>query len=110
MGINLTPEQEHFMLGKLQAGKYRSAEELLEVALRLLEAHERAEAEWTERVRGKIDAAIAASEHTPLSMVQILWPELVCSLRWPGNFQGRNRPRYGKKLSTAADSKISRGK
>ncbi|WP_230841880.1 ribbon-helix-helix domain-containing protein [Gloeobacter morelensis] len=65
MGINLTPEQEDFALSKLQAGQYRSAEELREVALKLLEAHERAEAVWVEDVREKIDAAIVASEHTP---------------------------------------------
>ncbi|BAC89852.1 ribbon-helix-helix domain-containing protein [Gloeobacter violaceus] len=65
MGISLTPEQEGFVLSKLQTGQYRSAEELLEVALQLLEAHDRAEAKWVEDVREKIDAAIAASEHAP---------------------------------------------
>lgn len=64
MSISLTPDQERFVQSKLQAGKYDSAEEVLEIALRLLEEFDRAEAEWVETVRGKIDAAIAASEHT----------------------------------------------
>ena len=64
MSISLTPDQEHFIQAKLQAGKYRSAEEVLEIALRLLEEYDRSEAEWVEDVRTKIDAAVEASEHT----------------------------------------------
>jgi antitoxin ParD1/3/4 len=65
MSISLTPNQERFIQTKLQAGKYRSAEEVLEVALRLLDEYDRAETEWVEDVREKIDAAIAASDQTP---------------------------------------------
>jgi antitoxin ParD1/3/4 len=65
MSISLTPDQEHFIQTKLQAGKYRSAEETLEMALRLLDEYDRADAEWVEEVRTKIDAAIEASTHTP---------------------------------------------
>jgi len=65
MSISLTPDQEHFIQTKLQAGKYRSAEEILEIALRLLDEYDRADAEWVEEVRTKIDAAIEASTHTP---------------------------------------------
>jgi len=64
MGISLTPEQEHLIQTKLQAGKYQSAEEILEIALRLLDEYDRSEAEWVDNVRKKIDAAILASEHT----------------------------------------------
>ncbi|NJK29102.1 MAG: transcriptional regulator [Acaryochloris sp. RU_4_1] len=65
MAINLTPDQEQFIEAKLQAGKYRSAEEILEIALRLLDEYDRANAEWVENVRGKIEAAMEASNHTP---------------------------------------------
>lgn len=65
MSISLTPDQERFIQTKLQAGKYRSAEEALEMALRLLDEYDRANAEWIEDVREKIDAAILASDHTP---------------------------------------------
>jgi len=65
MSTSLTPDQEHFIQTKLQAGKYRSAEEILEIALRLLDEYDRADAEWVEEVRTKIDAAIEASTHTP---------------------------------------------
>jgi antitoxin ParD1/3/4 len=65
MSISLTPDQERFIQTKLQAGKYRSAAEVLEIALRLLDEYDRADAEWVEDVRRKVDAAIEASNHTP---------------------------------------------
>ena len=64
MCISLTSEQERFIQSKLQAGKYRSAEEILEIALRLLDEYDRADAAWVEDVREKIDAAISASDRT----------------------------------------------
>lgn len=64
MSISLTADQERFVQTKLQAGKYRSAEDILEIALRLLDEFDRSEAEWVEDVRIKIDAAIEASNHT----------------------------------------------
>jgi len=64
MSIRLTPDQERFVQTKLQAGKYRSAEEILEITLRLLDEYEHAEAAWVEEVRVKIDAAVEASKHT----------------------------------------------
>ncbi|GBE93059.1 ribbon-helix-helix domain-containing protein [Nostoc cycadae] len=65
MSISLTPHQERLIQKKLQTGKYNSVEEVLEIALRLLDEYDRAEVEWVEDVRGKIDAAIAISEQTP---------------------------------------------
>ncbi|MFB8792199.1 MAG: type II toxin-antitoxin system ParD family antitoxin [Potamolinea sp.] len=65
MSISLTPNQERFIQTKLQAGKYRSAEEVLEVALRLFDEYDRAETKWVEDVREKIDEAIVVSDHTP---------------------------------------------
>ncbi|MDI9637577.1 type II toxin-antitoxin system ParD family antitoxin [Geitlerinema splendidum] len=64
MSISLTPDQERFVQAKLQAGKYRSVEEILEIALRLLDEYDCSEAEWLEDVRAKIDAAIEASNLT----------------------------------------------
>jgi antitoxin ParD1/3/4 len=37
-----------------------------EVALRLLDEYDRADREWSDGVRVKIDAAVAMSEHTPI--------------------------------------------
>ncbi|NER98809.1 MAG: transcriptional regulator [Symploca sp. SIO1B1] len=64
MSTSVTPDQERFIQTKLQTGKYRSAEEVLEIALRLLDEYDRSEAEWVEDIRAKIDAAVVASEHT----------------------------------------------
>lgn len=63
MSISLTPYQERLIQEKLQTGKYNSVEEVLEIALRLLDEYDRAEAEWMKDVREKIDAAIAVSQH-----------------------------------------------
>ena len=63
MNINLTPEQENLIKTKLQTGKYRNSEEVLEIALKLLDEYDRSDAEWVENVRAKTDAAISASEH-----------------------------------------------
>ncbi|MEZ2279191.1 MAG: type II toxin-antitoxin system ParD family antitoxin [Microcoleus sp.] len=65
MSITLTKTQEIFIQTKLQTGKYGSAEEVLEVALRLLDEYDRADRQWIDSVRVKIDAAVAMSEHTP---------------------------------------------
>ncbi len=65
MNISLTAEQERLVQGKLQSGKYRSAEQMVEIALKLLDEYERSEAEWVEEVRAKIDEAIEISQHTP---------------------------------------------
>jgi antitoxin ParD1/3/4 len=64
MSISLTPDQERFVETKLQSGKYRSTEEVLEIALRLLDEYDRSEAEWVKNVQVKVDAAIEASAHT----------------------------------------------
>lgn len=65
MSISLTSEQERFIQTKLQGGKYRSAQEILEIALRLLDEYDRADNAWVEDVREKIDAAIEVSDRTP---------------------------------------------
>jgi antitoxin ParD1/3/4 len=63
-GYQSTPGQERLIQIKLQAGKYRSAEEALEIALKLLDEYDRADTEWCEDARKKIEAAISASEHS----------------------------------------------
>ena len=42
MNVSLTPELEKFVTGKVQAGRYNSASEVVREALRLLEQHEQA--------------------------------------------------------------------
>ncbi|MGA3098223.1 MAG: type II toxin-antitoxin system ParD family antitoxin [Bryobacteraceae bacterium] len=44
MNVSLTPELEGFVNGKVQAGRYNSASEVVREALRLLEEHERTRA------------------------------------------------------------------
>lgn len=65
MNIDLTPEQRQLIQAKLDAGKYESAQELLDIALRLLNDYEQAEARWLHTMHEQIENAIAASEKTP---------------------------------------------
>jgi antitoxin ParD1/3/4 len=44
MNVSLTPELEKFVNGKVQAGRYNSASEVVREALRLLEEHEQTRA------------------------------------------------------------------
>ncbi|MEO0947001.1 MAG: type II toxin-antitoxin system ParD family antitoxin [Cyanobacteria bacterium J06641_5] len=59
MSIRLTPDQERFIQAKVREGHHRSAEEALEIALKLLDEYDRNASEWAAEVREKIDAAIA---------------------------------------------------
>ena len=64
MNIDLTPDQARIIQSKLQTGKYRDPEEILDLALWLFDEYERADTEWVSQVRAKIDAAVATSEQT----------------------------------------------
>ena len=61
MGISLTSNQERFVQTKLEEGKYQSAEEVIGLALKLLDEYEQSDAEWAKAVGRKIDEAIAHS-------------------------------------------------
>jgi antitoxin ParD1/3/4 len=64
MNTMLTAEQEKFIQAKLLTGKYRNAQELLELAFKLLDEYEQGNTDWINSVREKIDAAIAMSQNT----------------------------------------------
>lgn len=55
MEIILKPEQEQFIVNKLQQGKYRDVDELLAVAFQLLEENEHQEQQLAD-LRAKIAA------------------------------------------------------
>ncbi len=71
MSIGLNPNQEQFIQTKLQAEKHYSAEEIFEIAIRLLDEDdrlrcsqaERTDTAWVKDVQQKIDAAISALAH-----------------------------------------------
>jgi len=65
MNITLTPAQENLVQSKISTGKYRSMQEVIEIALLLFDEYEQAESEWSLSVRDKIQAAIAMSEQVP---------------------------------------------
>jgi antitoxin ParD1/3/4 len=54
MTVHLTPELERLIESKLQSGRYGSASEVVRVALRLLEEHDRLQQVWTADMQGKI--------------------------------------------------------
>ncbi|WP_107668903.1 type II toxin-antitoxin system ParD family antitoxin [Cyanothece sp. BG0011] len=65
MNISLTQQQENIIKRQVQTGKYHSPEEVIEVALRLLDEYEQTDAEWIKDIRQKIDDAILESEKSP---------------------------------------------
>jgi antitoxin ParD1/3/4 len=65
MNITLTSEQEKLIQSKIETGKYHSTQEVIEIALRLLDEYDQSETQWWENVREKIEEAVVASEHTP---------------------------------------------
>ena len=64
ISLILPPPQFLESQRQLRTGKYRSAEEILEIALRLFDECDHAESQWIQSVRAKIDAAIEAADHT----------------------------------------------
>ena len=65
MNISLTQKQENIIKRQVQTGKYHSPEEVIEVALQLLDEYEQTDAEWIKDIRQKIDDAIVESEKSP---------------------------------------------
>lgn len=65
MNITLTTAQENLVQAKISTGKYRSMQEVIEIALLLFDEYEQAESDWSLSVKKKIQAAIDLSEQTP---------------------------------------------
>lgn len=59
MTITLKPEHEQFIQAQVQAGKFTTAEEALDVALQLLANWSEGYTEWVEETRQKVDLAMA---------------------------------------------------
>ena len=62
MNITLTPELEQFIHEKVQSGRYPSANEVVQAALRLLEEQEKLRQEKLAELQAKIDEGIASLE------------------------------------------------
>jgi antitoxin ParD1/3/4 len=72
VSITLDPEQEKFIQEQVALGRFKSANEVLAQALRLLEQKYREDEAWVEDVRQKIDEAreeVARGEVLPLETV-----------------------------------------
>ncbi len=65
MNIYLTQQQENIIKRQVQTGKYQSPEEVIAVALELLDEYEKNDAEWINEIRQTIDNAIIESEKNP---------------------------------------------
>ena len=72
MSITLKLEQEQLMQHQVTLGRFKSTDEVLESALRLLVEHYQEYEAWVEEVRAKVDKAKAEadrSEVLPLETV-----------------------------------------
>ncbi len=65
MNIYLTQQQENIIKRQVKTGKYHSPEEVIEVALTLLDKYEKNDPEWINEIRQKIDDAMLESEKNP---------------------------------------------
>jgi antitoxin ParD1/3/4 len=65
MNIHLSLQQENLIQRQVETGKYDSPEEVIEVALQLLDEYEKNDVQWIEDIRQKINDAILESEKTP---------------------------------------------
>lgn len=62
MSITLNSEQERFIQEKLQDGKYRSPDEVLAEAFRLLEERDKQYEQWLNETREKVAVGLAELE------------------------------------------------
>ncbi|RCJ24244.1 CopG family transcriptional regulator [Nostoc sp. ATCC 43529] len=62
MNIELKPEHEQFIQAQIASGKFTNADEVIDVALQLLEKINSEYAQWVEETRQKVDVAIAEIE------------------------------------------------
>ena len=62
MNVNLTPELEQMVHGKVQAGRYNSASEVVREALRLMEERDQIKTMQKEEIRKKIAAGLQSLE------------------------------------------------
>lgn len=60
MSITLTSEQEQFIQQMLATGRYQKPEEVIQVALHLLEKRDQAYQQWVTETSEKVDAAAAS--------------------------------------------------
>jgi antitoxin ParD1/3/4 len=63
--VSLTPELDHFIAVKVEAGLYANASEVMRTALRLLERDEREHEEKMAALRTAIDKGIASGIAEP---------------------------------------------
>ena len=59
MTITLNSEQEAFVRQQLQTGKYRTVDEVIMMAFRLLEERDNTYQKWVEETRQKVEVGIA---------------------------------------------------
>ncbi|WP_375513176.1 type II toxin-antitoxin system ParD family antitoxin [uncultured Nostoc sp.] len=62
MNIELKPEHEQFIQAQIASGKFRNADEVIDVAFQLLEKLNSEYVQWVEETRQKVDVAIAEIE------------------------------------------------
>ena len=75
MQIAIKPDQEQYILEKLQQGKYKSIDELLSIAFQLLEQHEEKEKQLSE-LRRKIVEGTEQIRHGEVIEGELVFQQL----------------------------------
>jgi antitoxin ParD1/3/4 len=63
MNIALKPDQEQFIQSQIERGRFKSADEAVSQAFKLLEDREREYQSWIEDTRQKVEVAVAELDH-----------------------------------------------
>jgi antitoxin ParD1/3/4 len=76
VSITLEPEQEKFIQEQVARGRFKSAHDVLDHALLLLEQKYRADEAWIEDVRQKVDEAKAQAERGEVLPLETVMAQL----------------------------------
>ena len=76
MSITLKLEQEQLMQHQVTLGRFKSTDEVLESALRLLVEHYQEYEAWVEEVRAKVDEAKAEADRSEVLPLETVMAQL----------------------------------
>ncbi len=81
MNVSLTPELEEFVAQLVEAGRYRSASEVVRAAIRLLQDREAERSAKLDALRGTIDAGVEELDRGDGASADEVFEEILKALR-----------------------------
>jgi antitoxin ParD1/3/4 len=81
MNVSLTPELEEFVAKLVEAGRYRSASEVVRAAIRLLQDREAERSATLDALRANIDAGVEELDRGDAASADEVFEEILKALR-----------------------------